>query len=181
MSILRRLFWLGTVVLFEHRHPARVESPCTVVAASQENLADVLDFESPRQLAVYERFMREGARGYLAYLDGRCVHRSWVQLGPGRVTLFRRLFRALGPEEAYIHYCETASEARGKNVYPAVLARVAEDLAPSRRLLIATTLSNRPSVRGIEKAGFVCCQRFLVAAVLRWTVVLRREDPLADR
>lgn len=169
MRILRRLFWFGTVVLFEHRNAVSVGSPCTVVAASQENLADLLEFESPRQLEVYRDFLSRGDRGYLGYLEGRCVHRSWVQMGPRQVRLFRRLSYALGAGEAYVHYCETAPEARGKNVYPAVLARVAEELGGSRRLLIATTVSNPASVRGIEKAGFVPVRRYRVAVVLGWT------------
>ncbi len=157
-------------MVFEHRETVSPTSACTIAPATLENVADVLHFETPFLLELYKEFLNRGDRGYLAYLEGRCVHRSWVQLGPQRVTLFRRLRRDLAAGEAYIHYCETAPEARGQNVYPAVLAHITRELGATHRVLIATVLQNAASVRGILKAGFVEQERIRLLVLLGWSL-----------
>jgi RimJ/RimL family protein N-acetyltransferase len=61
---------------------------------------------------------------------------------------------AIGPEEAYVHYCETSPEARGRGLYPAVLGHIARERSDLAALYIACESENLASRRGIEKAGF---------------------------
>jgi len=142
------------VIIYEHKRKNLVNSPASIVYASQENLKDILNFQDKHYLKKFQKFMENGDRGYLAYLDGKCVHRSWVIQNPGeRVRVHRYLGFRLRNNEVYIHYCETSKNARGKNIYPAVLNKIAEDY-PDKKIIISTNEHNIASRRGIEKAGF---------------------------
>ena len=121
--------------------------------------------DPPERVAEFEAFLARGDCGYYGYLGDRVVHRSWLVRGPGIMRLWRRFGEwAVREGEAYIHYCETAPEARGHAIYPAALSRIANDTAAqgTRRLFIATEAENPASQRGIERAGFVECARVTV-------------------
>jgi len=109
---------------------------------------DVLEFQSPRYLSTFEHFLHRGDTGYFAYLDGKCVHRSWVVHSPQTIHLHPMLPKKLQEGEAFIHYCETAPQARGQNIYPAVLAKIAEDFRDyGHALMICTNAKNKSSIR----------------------------------
>jgi hypothetical protein len=164
--LMSRVYLDETVVLLEHRARTAQASPARIVRANQANIADVLMFQDRRYLRAFRRFLASGDLGYLGYLGDRCVHRSWVRLGPRRVQLHKFAALTLRPGEAFIEYCETAPEARGRNIYAHVLCRVVEDLGPGTRVLISTNERNGASLRGIGKAGFIPLEKVRVRVLL---------------
>jgi sulfur relay (sulfurtransferase) complex TusBCD TusD component (DsrE family) len=117
-------------------------------------LPDILSFQDKKYLEIFKNFLDNGDRGFFAYLDGTCVHRTWVKLGPQEVKLHHFWKKQLLEDELFIHYCETAEEARGKSIYPAVLAKVVKDFKENYTIYISTALKNKASIKSIKKAGF---------------------------
>ena len=170
MIALKRLGMLlytnEVLIIFEHKVKNKIDSPVKIVYATQENLPDILEFQNAVYLQIFRGFLEDGDRGYLGYLDGKCVHRSWVVQEPGKkVSVHELLNFRLKENEIFIHYCETANRARGKNIYPAVLSRIVEDFQ-GKRTLICTNIRNPSSIRGIEKAGFEEVSRVRIVAIL---------------
>jgi RimJ/RimL family protein N-acetyltransferase len=102
-----------------------------------------------------ERFER-GDRCYIARLRGRLVHYSWFQtsgwhpIEPAGVTVLVK------PREAWTYHCYTNAEARGLGIYPLALSRILREAhgAGIQTVWIYTSHKNRPSQRGIERAGY---------------------------
>lgn len=151
------IFSKETILLFSYdRNNKKVYSDksITVKKVSNKNIYDCLDFQNNFYLKKFLKFIKDGDSGYYAYLNGKCVHRSWVKFGKGNeIKLNYFLKRKFMPDEIYIHWCETAKEARGKNIYPIVLQKIAADFC-NKKILITTTENNKASVHGIIKAGF---------------------------
>ena len=164
---IRRLsaFRTVTCVVYRHEREVSVTTDAEIRRVTSDSIRDVSTMDPPERIAEFQSFLARGDRGYYGYVSGRVVHRSWVVRGPAVMRLWRR-FGAwpVGARDAYVHYCETAPEARGHGVYPAALSRIAADLAAEgvQNLFIATESENQPSRRGIEKAGFVECARVIV-------------------
>jgi L-amino acid N-acyltransferase YncA len=148
---------------FEH-----VATDAEIRRVTPKTVGDARSMDTPERIAEFEAFLARGDRGYYGYVSGRVVHRSWVVRGPAVMRLWRH-FGAwpVGPRGAYVHYCETAPEARGHGLYPATLSLIATDLAVEgvQGLFIATEAENDASRRGIEKAGFVACARVVVRVI----------------
>ena len=150
-----RIYINETVILFKSFKNIIQTSPAKIVQANYNNLVDILTFQDSKYLKIFRNFLDNGDKGYFAYLNGRCVHRSWVQFGEREVSLAPFIKRKIKQDEAYIHYCETAPEARGKNIYPAVLSRIVNDFKDKyKNIYISTNIKNIASRKGIEKAGF---------------------------
>lgn len=99
---------------------------------------------------------RRGDECYVAFLEGKLVHYSWVQsrgwhyIGPaGR-------YRRVRPGEFWIYHCRTAEQARGRGLYPAVLSTILRRFAERgfQTGWIYTTAANVASQKGIIKAGW---------------------------
>jgi len=152
-------------VVYRYERFEPVKTDADIRRVTPKTVGDARTMDPPERIAEFETFLARGDRGYYAYVAGRVVHRSWVVRGPAVMRLWRR-FGAwpIGPRGAYVHYCETAPEARGHRLYPATLSLIATDLAVEgvQGLFIATESGNDASRRGIEKAGFVACARVLV-------------------
>lgn len=59
---------------------------------------------------------------------------------------------------AYIHYCFVAPQYRGKNIYPNMLIFLSKAVFskyPGTKVYISVERKNYPSIRGIEKCGFI--------------------------
>ena len=154
-----------TCIVYRHERAVGVATDAEIRVVTPETVQDATSMETPERIAEFEAFLARGDRGYYGYLSGRVVHRSWAVKGPAVMRLWHR-FGAwpVGARDAYVHYCETAPEARGHGLYPAALSRIAADLAAEgvQSLFIATESQNQASRRGIEKAGFVARARVIV-------------------
>ena len=64
------------------------------------------------------------------------------------------LYSFLPQNGLHICYCETIPEERGKGLYPLLLNQIQNDY-PQRNLYMVVAENNIPSIKGIEKAGFI--------------------------
>ncbi len=189
VRMLRRatVFRRAVVIIYRHENDVVPTSPVEIPKleirpVDASNVTDVLAMEPEERVVEFRRFLEQGDRGYYAYLDGRVVHRAWVQEGPRNAHLWHgHGDHLLGPGDAFIHYCETAVEARGRGIYPAVLRRVVADARRRgiRTITIATDLDNIASRHGIEKAGFTEFQRVMIE--IRFGIGRQRLVPRRDR
>ena len=92
------------------------------------------------------------------------MHRTWTKSN-GVATIHAFYTIPLSSNQIFIHWCETASSARGHGIYPKVLHRVCNE-HPSDEILIAVNENNLASRRGVEKAGFIIKERIKVLVVL---------------
>ena len=162
-----RIYVNETTILFYNFKNVVKTSPAKIVQANCNNLVDILSFQNPKYIEIFKNFLKAGDKGYFAYLNGKCVHRSWVQFGEKEVEIHKYSKRKIKKDEAYIHYCETAPEARGKNIYPAVLSKIVSDFKNEyNNIYIATVIKNEASRIGIEKAGFKEIERVHLLIIL---------------
>jgi RimJ/RimL family protein N-acetyltransferase len=135
---------------------------------------------SSRRLKLFERRIRAGDRAFGLVHAGQLVNLGWVRIrrnvqAPPDVG--RRLMIRLDRPEPIIYDCWTPPAHRGHGHYPAALRAVsAQLLEQHRRVWIYCSASNRASVRGIEKAGFVLHVTLTRTRVLGLTRV-RSLDP----
>lgn len=155
-------------IIFQHI-PTKFQDNCvlSISNVNAANIADVLDFQASHYVDTFRRFLQQGDIGYYAYLDGKCCHRSWLQKGPKWVAINPFVQMKLEQNEGYIHYCETAPEARGKSVYPSVLNRIVEENKDLYNIYICVDSENAPSKRGVEKVGFRERERVEVKQILK--------------
>jgi len=180
---LRSLAFLGwgDVLLFEHQqHTAPLAKRLVAVQeVTETNVTDASWFNTSAEMAAFRDFLERGDLGFYGYVDRKCIHRSWVKLGPCRINLWRSFSRRIGSKEAYIHYCKTASEVRGFGVYPLVLdyiARHLKDFYSIQRTYVATNYTNVASRRGIQKAGFLPVARYKVLMWWRFPLLVLRKS-----
>lgn len=164
--VRQRLYVNETLILFQHETVTEQKAPVEIRYASPETVPDILSFQPERYVKVFEQFLSSGDRGYFAYLDGKCVHRSWVKHTPQTVHLHPCLTMRLQENEAFIHYCETAPQARGKNIYPHVLTKIADDFRDRKKTFIAVNAKNVGSIKGVKKAGFQEAGRWKLLVLL---------------
>jgi len=165
--LIRRLTTFHAIdcIVYRHERLTDVAASVEIRAVTDANVDDARVFDPPRRLEEFRGFLARGDRGYYGYVDGRWVHRSWLVQGPATMRLW--LGYGAWPVSAggaYLHYCETVAEARGRGIYPAVLSFAARQARERgvRELFITTEVGNTASRRGIEKAGFVECARIRV-------------------
>lgn len=164
-KVFNRLFASERLLLYRHASDTVQLSPVKIIKANENNIRDVLFFDSPEKMDKYLGFLAHGYVGYLAYLGSDCVHRSWVQCLPGRVWLHWSLPMTLQENEAYIHFCETASIARGKNIFSLVLCQICEDFRHFKNIYICVNDRNHSSIRSVEKAGFIPVKTYRIVAI----------------
>ncbi len=156
-----------TLLLFEHIEHAYQVSPAKITNITHENVTDILDFRHQKYKSIFEKFLQRGDKGYFAYLNGKCVHNSWVVHSPQKIHLHPMLLRQLEKGVAFIHYCETAPNARGQNIFPSVLSKIVDDFKKnSQRLMISANEKNSSSIKAIQKAGFKEIERYKIIVIL---------------
>lgn len=163
MDILKRILAIGkrlrsmcgreTFGIFKKAINTDIYSEATVVEVTNSNLEDVLDFNESYLLETFSNFLSQGDKGFYAYLENKCVHRSWVKFGPQRMQIFQNYSYDLGKDDIYIHYCATAEFARGKSVYPFVLQHICRKF-PDKNVFLMALDRKKSARRGAEKAGF---------------------------
>lgn len=125
-------------------------------AAQLESLRQV----GPIELDLLKRRITQGDQCYVAHLNGRLAHYSWVQHHGYHNILQAGIDYAVSDNSLWIYDCSTAAWARGRRIYPSVLNCIVQDYF--RRGFVAafiyTSPSNVASQHGILKAGFkLCC------------------------
>jgi GNAT superfamily N-acetyltransferase len=82
----------------------------------------------------------------------------------------------LGPQEIYIADCYLTPEYRGQRLYAPLLEQICAQARRrgARRAWIAADAANRPSVRGIETAGFVLEREAVWKRIGGWSRLLWR-------
>ncbi len=148
-----RIYTNETIIVYQLVKPKKQISPAILKQATHSNLNDILYFQDKIYIDIFKKFLQIGDTGYFAYIDKNCIHRSWVKSNNQIVYPHWTLPYKLKNNEVFIHYCETAPEARGKNIYPHVLSHISNDFK-DKKIIIAVNKNNHASLRGIQKAGF---------------------------
>jgi len=93
---------------------------------------------------------------YLAMVDGRPAHYSWVQSSGVHSVAGSGRKRQVLPGEFWIYACFTAASARGRRIYPATLRRILADYKNKgfHTAWIYVSDENTASQNGIARAGF---------------------------
>lgn len=136
-----------------------VASGVTVHRVSPEGSATMLRHAPGKERKLWQERFRDGDLCYAVFLDSRLAHHSWVKrAGVQPVTEAARRY-PVAPGEFWIYHCWTAVWARGKRIYPGVLARIIREHVDEgfTRARIYTTESNVASQHGIARAGFRWC------------------------
>lgn len=163
--VLKRIFSRDAVLLLEWKKDTHATSVAEIKPVTPENVADARSFQSEKQIRLFSRFLTRGNRGFYSYLGNVCVHRSWVVIGPGKVSLHKFFSIDLKPTEVFIQYCETAPSARGRNIFAHVLNDIARQFI-DKRVLTSVDLDNTSSRRSMEKAGFAEVDRIKIMMIL---------------
>lgn len=163
--VLKRIFSCDTVLLLERKKNTQAISVAQIKPVTPENVTDARSFQSEKQIRLFSRFLTRGNKGFYAYLNNTCVHRSWVVIAPGKVSLHKFFSIDLKPSEVFIQYCETAHSARGKNIFAHVLSDIAHQFG-DRRVLTSVDRDNSSSRRSMEKAGFAEVDRIRIMMIL---------------
>ena len=164
--IKRRIYTYDEVGIYHARSVQCVDDKkdIKICHVNYDNINDALSFQSKQYIKCFKEFLDNGDIGYYAYLGGECVHRTWTKSnGVAAIHAFYTI--PLSSNQIFIHWCETASSARGHSIYPKVLHRVCNE-HPSYEILIAVNENNLASRRGVEKAGFIIKERIKVLVVL---------------
>lgn len=120
-----------------------------------------------------------GSHAFGVFCDGRLAHTSWLYDRDleGRTP---PRYLDLRPDEAEISACVTLPEYRGRGVYGIAIRGICAVARGRgiRRIYMKTAPSNRPSQRGIEKAGLARCGTVVRVVLPLWPsgrgVLLRR-------
>lgn len=163
--IISRFYLNETIVLYKLKNYQSQTSVATIKHATNENLKDVLYFQHERYINIFKTFLSLEDKGYFAYLKDKCIHRSWLKGNQQVVHPHWAYPYKLKENEIFIHYCETAPEARGKNIYPHVLSNIIEE-HQDKEILISVNDENIASKKGVEKVGFRERERVKVIIIL---------------
>lgn len=163
--IKNRFYTNDTIVLYSLKNYQIQTSVATIKHATNENLKDVLYFQPQRYIDIFKNFLSLKDKGYFAYLQDKCIHRSWLKSNEQIVHPHWAYPYKLKENEVFIHYCETAPEARGKNIYPHVLSNIIEE-NQGKDILISVNDENIASKKGVEKVGFRERERVIVLIIL---------------
>ncbi len=91
---------------------------------------------------------------YLAFIEGKAVHRSWVTFSSCWVKDARAVFKP-AKNEAYIYDSYTLPRYRSKGAFTSTLLKIIADFRGSNTSLwIAVRENNFPSRKAVEKVGF---------------------------
>lgn len=166
-ALARRTYTRETLLIYAAPEvPTTLQPPPVVVRRATHPLVqDLAGFHHPYELQVFHEFLKAGHLGYLAYIDGRCVHRSWYVPGPAKIREHWSREREIRANEGFVHYCKTAEEARGMGVFPVVLAQIAKDHLTTRTTM-AIAEENVASRRAATKAGWTPIEEVRISVSL---------------
>jgi len=151
--IYSKIYTNEIVVLYSLKYYQSQSSIATIKHAINSNIKHILYFQSQKYIDIFKKFLSLGDKGYFAYINNKCIHRSWVKDNQQVVYPHWAYPYKLKKNEVFIHYCETALEARGKNVYSHVLSNIIEE-HKGKDILISVDDKNIISKKGVKKLGF---------------------------
>lgn len=98
--------------------------------------------------------LERGDSCYLAFIDKKAVHRSWVTSAPCWVKDAKAIFKPL-KNEFYVYDSYTMPRYRSQGAFTSTLIKILTDFQSRDSLIwIAVRNDNLPSRRAIEKVGF---------------------------
>ncbi len=152
----RRLF---TTLLYHHPLdplPAIESAPGCRIALLDPAEQDLLLQIEAVDLAQVAGRLQSGQTCYVGSADGQPAHYSWVQCAGRHPVQATGRTVSIRPGEFWIYSCFTAAWARGRHLYPAVLARILHDYRKrgAAHAWIYVAEPNLASRKGIERAGF---------------------------
>lgn len=158
--IKKKLYCQDSIILFEYKYNDKNDknenklNGVRIESVTDKNINDILDFQPKRYVEVFNDFLAKGDEGFYAYIDNKCIHRTWVVFGPEKVNLHWSIPYILKKNELFVHYCETSKTARGLRVYPEVLQFIINRHSKKNTIIIAVNEKNTPSIKGVLRAGF---------------------------
>jgi len=156
--------------IYKNINEVEIKSPAIVRKANKGNVNDAITFNSKAIIKTFNKFLDSGEKGYLAYLDSECVHRSWVKRGPHEVRFMHDYVLSLQENDVYVHHCATAERFRGMNIYPLVLMNICKD-HHEKNVYILVLKRKYYANRGVEKAGFKKARHVIIKRILGFTRV----------
>jgi len=163
--ITKRVYINEKIILYKLKNYEKQISLATIKHAANDNLNDVLYFQAQKYVEIFKNFLVLGDKGYFAYLKDKCIHRSWLKANQQIVHPHWAYPYKLKENEVFIHYCETAPETRGRNIYPHVLSNIIEE-HKDKDILISISDENIASKKGVEKVGFRERERVKVLIIM---------------
>jgi hypothetical protein len=102
------------------------------------------------------RWLRRGDLCYVAYLNGRLAHFTWVQRSGTHLILEAGRNVTVESGDFWLYYSLTSEWARGNGLHTAILKRINSDhfVIGYRRGYIYTNCDNIASQKAILRAGF---------------------------
>jgi hypothetical protein len=124
--------------------------------ATLEKLPDLLAFRTQAVVDAFERNLRSGQLGVIAYLEGTAVAHAWMIINRRETAVVVNRYFRLKPREALIHFCNVAEPHRGKGLFQAILFDLyrrtfAEQ--PVDRIYIDTEIANLASRKAIQRTA----------------------------
>ncbi|MBI9107209.1 MAG: hypothetical protein JEZ04_10750 [Spirochaetales bacterium] len=159
-KLIKKIFVKYDFIIYKNKEAVDIFCDIKIQKVNSENVSDVLSFENVEKLKNINRLIENRDIGYYAYYKLKCVHRSWVKLGPQEVNVIDKYSLKLGKDDIYIHYCATARDFRGRNYYPAVLSYISKKF-PTKIKYIVTLTKKKSANSSVRKAGFIPFKRII--------------------
>ena len=184
--LLRQIFQVRRHAVFsmdspDTLRPQETRIPVNLVPVEEANVGRAAAFWRDREVDKFRRFLSEDQLGVYALSDDTLVGHAWALVCRQPKRLGCGYF-PLTEGQALIHYCHVSEEARGKNIYPAMLVHLVRRLFDEARVhtvFIDTESINQPSIRGIEKVGFAPLGTGVYVQLFKRGVYARL-DPMQD-
>lgn len=108
-----------------------------------------------KNLNKFKYFLDNGCSLFFAIYENRVIgHFLSIEIAKFRPYPYLNTSSFDG-NNYYIFFCRTDNKHRGKGVYPDALIRIVKDNPLPEKYLISTDKTNKSSIKGIIKAGFI--------------------------
>lgn len=134
-----------------------------------ELAAEGFDFSPQLSINNLKERLNKGAMLFCVFVGKDLAHTSWVAV-QDKANIDPIASKMHYQEQAYIGASATKPAYRGLGLYPYTLCQICKVLeeAGKQRVVISTTGDNRPSIKGITKAGFELYKRGCYSKLLLW-------------
>jgi ribosomal protein S18 acetylase RimI-like enzyme len=108
------------------------------------------------KINIFRSKLTNGDIGIIALENNNCIGYAWASISKNRNNQLDNPVIELKKNNAYIYYCHTILDYRGRGIYPQLLSLLAiklfkEDII---EIIIDTSPNNVASQRGLLKVGF---------------------------